>query len=234
VFLFYSNQIDEAEGKLSEEELHHCIHVLRKKEQEIIHVTDGEGSLIVGKIIQIKKSELKFEIIERQFKPKRSTHNAIALSPPKSSDRLEFFIEKTIEIGINHILLFESKRTERSRVNLGRLEKIATSAMKQSKQLYLPKIEYITDFKSFFKGIGSYDGRFIAHLNGMEKHVFGLIQPTKNNIVLIGPEGDFTQEEVDFAIENNFQPVSLGSTILRTETAGIYCATLLETLSQNL
>ncbi len=233
MFLFYSNNVEGSIGELTEEELHHCVHVLRNKEGDTIWVTDGKGNKYQATINQIKKSVLRFDISSVETKQKSLLKNCIALSPPKSADRLEFFVEKAIEIGINHIILFESKRTERTRINQTRIDKIAISAMKQSKQLFLPSVITNFKFEQLEKTFQEYEYKYIAHLNGKEETLQKSIIPNKNNLILIGPEGDFTQEEVDHALGYGCVPVSLGENILRTETAGIYAATLLQTIGRS-
>ncbi len=228
LFVFYSTEIGENEGNLLEEELHHCANVLRKKEGDIIFVTNGNGLLVEGKIKNIKKSNLIFEVISSKFQEENPIKNCIALSPPKSSDRLEWFVEKVIEIGIRSIYLFDVIRTERHRVNEKRLEKIAISAMKQSKQYYLPEIKLFNKYEELLANSTVFQNKLIAFCEISEPYIGHHIS-NESNIILIGPEGDFTIEEVILAKNIGFTPVSLGKNILRTETAGVLSATLFET-----
>jgi 16S rRNA (uracil1498-N3)-methyltransferase len=226
VYLFYSKHIIDNTGQLVDDELHHCVTVLRKTQGDVIHITDGNGSLHEARIDQAKKSRLDFTILNSTFKLKSEIQNAIAISPPKSGDRLDFFIEKAIETGLSHIYLFESKRTERSRVNMDRMQKIAMSAMKQSKQSYLTQIEILKGLDEVLIVTKDYQQAFIAHCNGAELPLSKVIDHAKSKIILIGPEGDFTEDEIGSAIHSYLTPVSLGDTILRSETAGLYAAVL--------
>jgi 16S rRNA (uracil1498-N3)-methyltransferase len=226
VYLFYSKHVTDKTGQLLDEELHHCVTVLRKSVGDIIHITDGKGHIYEAKIVTAKKSLLEFAILNFTFTPKNKIQNAVAISPPKSGDRLDFFIEKAIETGLSHIYLFESKRTERSRVNMDRMQKIAMSAMKQSKQSYLTQIEILKGLDEVLMVTKDYQQAFIAHCNGAELPLSKVIDHAKSKIILIGPEGDFTEDEIESAIQSNLTPVSLGDTILRSETAGLYAAVL--------
>jgi 16S rRNA (uracil1498-N3)-methyltransferase len=226
VYLFYSDNISEDNGLLKDEELHHCVNVLRKKVGDVIYITDGRGNLYNGKIDQINKSSLSFKVNTIKFTEKPSIINCIAISPPKSSDRLEFFIEKAVELGIANILLFEAKRSERSRFNLERLNKIAISAMKQSKQVYKPSVSVVKNISEVIEFGKNYDQKFIAHCDGNEYILSETFNKRKSKIILIGPEGDFISEEVELAKSHQFISVSLGKNILRTETAGVYSAVL--------
>jgi 16S rRNA (uracil1498-N3)-methyltransferase len=227
LFVFYSTDIDTDKGSLQEEDLHHCVHVLRYKEGDLITVTNGNGLIVSAKISKITKSILYFEVLSFISELPDPIQNAIALSPPKSSDRLEWFVEKATEIGIKQIILFESSRTERSRINVARLQKIAISAMKQSKQSYLPTIVHYEKIATLFQQCTDFQTKLIAFCEMRQSYIQKHIA-AGNHIVMIGPEGDFTNEEVDMAKSHGFSPVSLGKTILRTETAGLFAATLLE------
>lgn len=227
MFVFYSSDIDADKGSLQEEDLHHCIHVLRYKEGDSIAVTNGKGLTVSAKITKITKSILYFEVLSSTFEDKSPIINAIALSPPKSSDRLEWFIEKATEIGIKEIILFECSRTERSRINIPRLQKIAISAMKQSKQSHLPSIVHYEKLTTLLQHCSDFQTKLIAFCEETQSYIGNHIS-AGSHIVLIGPEGDFTNEEVAMAKSQGFVAVSLGKSILRTETAGLFAATLLE------
>ncbi len=226
MFVFYSDDLDLENGSLQEEDLHHCVHVLRQKLGDTIVVTNGKGLTVNGKITKITKSILFFDIVSSNFEAEDPIKNGIALSPPKSTDRLVWFVEKATEIGIKYIYLFECNRTERSRINEARLNKIAISAMKQSKQCYLPEIKYFDKFPNLLDKCTGFQSKMIAYCE--EKQNLINNQLSTNNIVLIGPEGDFTNQEIIQAKNEGFVTISLGNTILRTETAGLYAATLME------
>lgn len=227
MFVFYSSDADFDNGTLQEEELHHCVHVLRHKEGDSIMITNGKGLSADCRIKKITKSILYFDIVSSSFVEESAIKNGIALSPPKSADRLEWFIEKATEIGIKNIFLFECTRTERSRLNLARLNKIALSAMKQSKQCYTPMIKALDNFSEMLDSCSHFNTKAIAYCEEKQAFLCDLIGPG-TNVTIVGPEGDFTQSEVIQAKEAGFVPVSLGKTILRTETAGLYAAILME------
>ncbi|MEN8116270.1 MAG: RsmE family RNA methyltransferase, partial [Bacteroidota bacterium] len=145
----------------------------------------------------------------------------IVIAPTKNIDRFEWFLEKCTEIGIDEITPILSEHSERKVIKPGRLEKIVVSAMKQSVKAYLPKLNELTSFNDLVKTSDA-PAKFIAHCNGGEKpHLKNNIEPGKNVLILIGPEGDFSPAEVELAKENGFKEISLGTSRLRTETAGV-------------
>ena len=231
MILFYTNQINSIDGSLVDEEFHHCTHVLRKKIGDIINVTDGEGNLLKGKITAINKSNLKFEILESQFHEKPQSSNCIAISPTKSNDRIEWFLEKAIEIGIQEFALVVFKRTERSHLNINRLQKIALSAMKQSLQYYLPSIQILDSPEKLIKHFENFNQKLIANCETFPTvSIQSQFKTSLNSIIVIGPEGDFTKEEIELFENHHYISISLGKTRLRTETAGLVAATLLQNM----
>ena len=146
---------------------------------------------------------------------------------------MEWFVEKSIEIGVDKISFIKTERTERSKININRINKIAISAMKQSGQHYLPEIYEMSPFNTLLKGINE-DQLFIAHLNDKStKHLANLYVSQSSCCILIGPEGDFTKDEISAAVSLKFISVSLGSSTLRTETAGIYALSIINTLNES-
>ena len=231
--LFYSNNIVNDMILLSEGESHHCMHVLRNNVNDSITILDGVGGKHTCEIISFNKKEVRAQIIETITTPKKTNHPHLIISPTKSQDRVEWLVEKSIEIGVDRISFVSTKRTERNRINMTRINKIAISAMKQSKQYYLPCIDEITPLTSMLKNIEKKQ-RFIAHLNDDSTiHLAKLYDDQSESCILIGPEGDFTQEEVDFASQLKFTPISLGDSTLRTETAGIYALSIINTLNES-
>lgn len=226
--LFYSEEVFiEKINSLNEEESHHVSKVLRLKKGDIFHLTDGKGSIYKCIIIDVYKS-VTYKVIEiEKIAPQRSYYLHIAMSPTKNIERFEFFIEKSVEIGIDEITPIICKRSERKIVKKERLEKIAISAIKQSIKPIKPKINDLTDFEAFIKNFNA-DYKYIAIMNG-DYNIKTLKNPG-NYIFLIGPEGDFDNNEIFFAQKNNYQTLSLGSQRLRTETAGIFIATALNIL----
>jgi 16S rRNA (uracil1498-N3)-methyltransferase len=204
----------------------HCIKVLRKTIKDIIHVVDGEGGLYECEIIKAHEKKCEFRILSAQKNfQKRDSYLHIAIAPTKNADRLEWFIEKSVEIGIDEISLIQTKHSERKQQKLERLEKIAISAMKQSLKAYLPKINELIPFEKFLKSVRQ-EQKFLAHLTDASKPLISLLKPQSSYCIMIGPEGDFSDEEILLAKKEKFEWVTLGNSRLRTETAGIVACTL--------
>ena len=222
--LFYSKNIRNGIATLDEIEARHAVQVLRKQVGDALQLTDGEGNLYSGTIIEVGKKNCLIGINstisaynERPFK----LH--IAIAPTKNIDRFEWFLEKATEIGITEITPLICKRSERAVIKWDRLNGVLLSAMKQSLKAYLPKLNEAVDFQRFIKGDFTEGGCFIGHcIEGTEKQLLSQTYKKGDNcVVLIGPEGDFTEGEVAQALSKNFQAVSLGDSRLRTETAGV-------------
>lgn len=221
--LFYNPNIDETTETFSfdKEESRHIIKVLRKKDADILHVTNGLGLLFETKITLASDNKCIVEVlsIQKAPEPKFSLHLAVA--PTKMNDRFEWFLEKATEIGIQEITPIFCDRSERKVINAERFEKIILSAMKQSNETFLPKLNPAISFKEFVKQKNK-GLQFIAHCEETDKKSLKqALKPNENVTLLIGPEGDFSEKEIALAIENNFQPVTLGNTRLRTETAAV-------------
>ncbi|HSD08467.1 16S rRNA (uracil(1498)-N(3))-methyltransferase [Flavobacterium sp.] len=221
--LFYNPTINEDTKSFSfdKEESKHIIKVLRKKDGDILHVTNGLGLLFETEITLASDSKCTVEIIsiEKIDAPKYKLHLAVA--PTKMNDRYEWFLEKATEIGIHEITPIFCDRSERKVINIERFEKIILSAMKQCNQMYLPKLNSAITLKEFLKKEIT-EGKLIAHCEETnKKSLKSVLQPNTDYTILIGPEGDFSSKEIELALENNFIPVSLGETRLRTETAAI-------------
>ncbi|MGV6861745.1 MAG: RsmE family RNA methyltransferase [Putridiphycobacter sp.] len=214
---------DLSSGILGEDEAHHASRVLRLKVGQHISLIDGKGTFGIGEIEDIHKKELSFKLITQNFKDKVLPEIHLAIAPTKSMDRFEFFLEKVTELGIDRITPLLCKNSERKNIKLERLEKIVMSATKQSGNYYLPQVDEMIDFKSFVSQVDKSTACFIAHCEtDLEKHQFkNMLTNQKKVCILIGPEGDFNPEEITLAKENNFKPIGLGQTRLRTETAGI-------------
>ena len=227
MIIFYSNEIYSSSGKLSGDESIHCTKVLRKKVDDLINVTDGSGNLYECKITAVNKKEVGFEIISNLESQRKGHRRAVAIAPTKNNDRFEWFLEKSTEIGITEIYPFISARSERKVIKPHRLEKILISAMKQSKNLHLPKLHELQPLKSFMATDHGFDNKFIAHCMNPDLSLNKVYVSGSDALVLIGPEGDFTSEEIDLAIKNDWKGVSLGPSRLRTETAGIVACHLL-------
>jgi 16S rRNA (uracil1498-N3)-methyltransferase len=220
MLLFYQSNIEKT-PILSEEDSRHCVKVLRKNIKDKIHVVDGVGGLFECEIIKAheKKCEVRILSVEREFE-KRQHYLHIAIAPTKNADRIEYFIEKCVEIGIDEITLIQTKHSERKNQKTERLEKIAISAMKQSLKAYLPKVNELVDFDNFIK-TANFEAKFVAHLTDDAKPLKDVAANKKEVLLLIGPEGDFAQDEIVLAQNFGFQLVTLGNSRLRTETAGV-------------
>ncbi len=221
--LFYNPNIDETTQEFSfdKEESKHIIKVLRKKDSDILHVTNGLGYLFETEITLASDNKCTVKIISVEKAPEPKYRLHLAVAPTKMNDRYEWFLEKATEIGIHEITPIICDRSERKVINIERFEKIILSAMKQSNELYLPKLNEAISFKEFIKRKN--EGlQLIAHCEETDKKSLkSILKPNENITLLIGPEGDFSEKEIALALENNFQPVSLGNTRLRTETAAM-------------
>lgn len=221
--LFYNPNINEATENFSfdKEESKHIVKVLRKKDTDILYVTNGLGYLFETEITLASDNKCTVKIIsfEKATPSKFNLHLAVA--PTKMNDRYEWFLEKATEIGIHEITPIICDRSERKVINNERFDKIILAAMKQSNELFLPKLNTAISFKEFIKQ--KHDGlNFIAHCEETDKKTLkSALEPNKNVTLLIGPEGDFTEKEIELALNSNYIPVSLGNTRLRTETAAI-------------
>lgn len=224
--LFYAPDIDFDSDcyTLSEEESRHCVRVLRLRVGDSLYVTDGEGTLCRAEIVKISPKNCTLSLRERtEAFEKRNYRLCVAMAPTKNTDRLEWFVEKATEIGIDRIVPLLTEHGERRVLKTDRLMRVATGAVKQSLKAYHPQIDKLTSFRQVVEE-QSFEGlKFIAYC-GEEVERFPLkecIQPGEDVLVLIGPEGDFSPEEVAMACRNGFVPVTLGRSRLRTETAGV-------------
>jgi len=221
--LFYNPTINETTETFSfdKEESKHIIKVLRKKDTDILYVTNGFGLLFKTEITLASDNKCTVQIlnIEKTEAPKYQLHLAVA--PTKMNDRYEWFLEKATEIGIHEITPIICDRSERKVINIERFEKIILSAMKQCNQMYLPKLNPAITMKEFIKKENT-GQKLIAHCEETnKKSLKSILQPNTDYTILVGPEGDFSNKEIELALENNYIPVSLGDTRLRTETAAV-------------
>ncbi len=206
--------------QLPPQESQHCVKVLRKNAGDEIIVTDGKGSIFKCLLIEAHTKHCFINIISEEVSPKKRDYNInIAFAPAKQMDRNEWFVEKATEIGVDRIIPILTDFSERKEIKIDRLQKIAVSAMKQSQQFHLPEISDIIKFKDFVSD--QFDGeKYIAHCyESPKKPLAQLYNKSKNTLLLIGPEGDFSESEVNEANSKGFESISLGETRLRTETA---------------
>ncbi|WP_397300393.1 16S rRNA (uracil(1498)-N(3))-methyltransferase [Nonlabens ulvanivorans] len=231
--LFYNSQLDTQSTSftLDREESRHVFKVLRKNIGDIINLTDGIGNLYHGTINHITSNRCDLDIAFAEAYPPLPYQLHIAIAPTKMNDRMEWFLEKATEMGITRITPILCKHSERQKINLDRFNRIIISAMKQSLQFHKPKLDELTTFEDFINSDLS-GSKFIAHCeDGDKNHLINMISKGNSATVLIGPEGDFTPLEIELALNNNFKPVSLGATRLRTETAGVYTAATLNIIN---
>ena len=208
---------------LNEDESLHCVKVLRHKVGDIIQVIDGNGTRAIGKIEAAHAKQCAVSLTDKEVvKQTRNYKLHVAIAPTKNIERIEWFVEKAVEIGIDEISFIKCKNSERTVIKDDRLKKVAEAAVKQSQQAYIPKMNPIIDFKEFIKKNSS-DVKLIAHCEKESKqHIKKFIITGKTFTVLIGPEGDFTKDEIALALSLNYSPVALGGSRLRTETAGLF------------
>ena len=221
--IFYTPDITQNTYTLNEEESKHCVRVLRLSKGAIINLVDGVGGFYTAEIVSDhpKKVVLAVLNVEKEFH-KRNHYLHIAVAPTKNIDRLEWFLEKATELGIDEVTPIITDRSERRVIKDDRLNKVITSAVKQSIKAYHPKLNEATSFDDFLKQ--PFDGeRLIAHCidNAEKKFISEQVAPHQKYLILIGPEGDFTPEEVDLALNKGFKPLTLGENRLRTETAAL-------------
>lgn len=219
--LFYAPHIENKLSQLDVEESRHLLTVLRRQVGDRLQLTDGKGFFYEAEIAESGKKQALVRILKTTASPEPLARLHIAIAPTKQIDRFEWFLEKATEIGIQEITPLRCKRSERTNIRQDRLEKILVSAMKQSLQSRLPTLRPLTTFSEFLKNIRE-PQRFIAWCpEEPPPHLNKLLQPATDTLLLIGPEGDFTPDEVVLAQEKGFLPVNLGPTRLRTETAGL-------------
>ena len=222
--LFYQNNLtlDIKQSAFDKEESQHIVKVLRMREGQRLEITNGKGDWFEVELTQTHEKKCAFDIIKhQQFEaPKNQLH--LVVSPTKMNDRLEWFLEKGTEIRLQKISLALCESSERKQVNLDRFKKIMIAAMKQSKQFFLTEFVELKTFKNIVKNADE-PQKFIAHCEDdlTKNQLNDLIKPQLSTIILIGPEGDFSSKEIEFAKQHDFRACALGHTRLRTETAAL-------------
>jgi 16S rRNA (uracil1498-N3)-methyltransferase len=231
--LFYIPDITGDSVTLDETESKHAVKVLRMNEGERLQIVDGKGGFYEAEISDAhpKKCRLSILKVQKDF-GKKNYRVHIAIAPTKNSVRFEWFLEKATEIGIDKITPLLTQHSERKAIKHDRLVKILVAAMKQSQKAYLPKLNELVSFSNFINNI-SENEKYIAHCYKGEKvHLKNTIQKGFNVLILIGPEGDFSPEEVELATQNGFTEISLGTSRLRTETAGVVACHIVNLANQ--
>jgi len=231
--IFYEPDLKHNGNILNEEESYHCIKVLRHKISDLIYVLDGNGRKFICKIIDPSPKQCKLAIQQEETSllPESKCH--IAVSPIKSQERFEWFIEKSCEIGIKEITPILCKQSERKAIKPERLEKIITSALKQSVTLWRPKLNPLTYFNDFLTAKNDFSGqKFIATcLENNRKELKKEYKKNNNVTILIGPEGDFDIEEINSAVSNGYDIISLSKSRLRTETAALVACNIIQIIN---
>jgi 16S rRNA (uracil1498-N3)-methyltransferase len=232
VNLFYQPHIVDGIHHLDVEESRHCIKVLRRKVGDAIFITDGKGFFYDAIIKTASEKECAFEISKTTPAANRPFFIHVAISPTKNNERIEWFVEKAVEIGIDQISLIECDHTERAFLKGERLRKVAVSAMKQSLKATLPQIDDVISFDKFIPTVREQQ-RFIAFVDAENPlHLHTAATQHNTYCVLIGPEGDFSQQELAQSFAAGFQKVSLGQSRLRTETAGLAACHILNLVNE--
>lgn len=232
--LFFQENCSPPTITLSPDESRHLIKVLRRQSGDEVSVTDGEGNLYHCLIQIPNPNATSLQVMREEVIPKAPFEIHLAISPTKSPDRMEWMVEKITEIGFDKIHLMSSKNSERSFLKADRLEKKIIAACKQSLQFHKPRIQTDWSLEELIEA-PEFDGfqKFIAYVDeNHQNHLLDLAQPNQNYLILIGPEGDFSPEEIQMAILAGFAPISLGKNRLRTETAGLAAVQMLQILNR--
>lgn len=224
--LFYAPDIDRSPYTLSEEESKHCVRVLRMAAGDTLHITDGRGNLFCCRITDDnpKRCTVCIESVQREFE-RLPYHLTMAVAPTKNADRFEWFLEKATEVGVAEIIPLASEHSERRVFKPERGEKVLTAAMKQSLKAYRPQLHPLTDFRA--AAAAPFEGRRLiahceeAHSEAGKRYLAHTLRPGEAAQIFIGPEGDFSPAEIDFALEHGFEEITLGEQRLRTETAAV-------------
>jgi len=228
---FYITDYEDAQKQvvLNEETSRHVVQVLRMKVGEQLNLTDGKGNLLTCKIEEAEKKHCSVSVTDSHHTPHTTQRITIAISLLKNTNRFEWFLEKATEIGVSEIIPLICERTEKEKFRFERMQGICISAMLQSQQTWLPVLRQPVNFENLVTKHISDCSKYIAHCMNEEskKQLHCQISKSANQLICIGPEGDFTKQEIEQALQNNFIPVTLGDTRLRTETAGVVAATLL-------
>lgn len=233
MYLFYTPDIDSC-LELPEEEAAHCLRVLRLSQGDRITLTDGKGFFYEAQITAAGGKRCLVSILKKTFQaPLWHGHLHLAMAPTKNMDRTEWFAEKATEIGFDELSFLNCRFSERKVIKTERIEKIVVSAVKQSLKARKPQVNEMMSFDRFVRQNFAGD-KFIAHCHEGEKPLLkDVLSSERDTLVLVGPEGDFSPEEVNLALSCGFRPVSLGKSRLRTETAALVASHLMNLYHQN-
>lgn len=219
--LFYQPGVPQGVNHLDPEESKHCIKVLRKKLNDPIDIVDGKGTFYKALITEINPRKTPFSIVEQRAEDLKNYSIHLAVAPTKRLERIEWMVEKATELGVDRISFIQCRNSERHRLRLDRLQRKAVSAMKQSIKATLPQIDELVAFEDFFDLVDPEANKLLAHLSESAMPLLKAATPGASYCVLVGPEGDFSKEEIAMAADHGFQTVHLGNSRLRTETAAL-------------
>ena len=222
--VFYAPDLEKESGflDLGKEEAEHIRKVLRIKSGDVVYLTNGRGLKAKARLIQNEKNRCSVEVISTEILYKGDARLHLAVSPTKNHDRYEWFVEKAVELGVDTITPLICRHSERKTVHRERLMRIMVAALKQSGTCFLPELREAQEMESLMERADFGVGRFIAWCGSdQDPHLFNALRARISACVLVGPEGDFTEDEVALAKKKDFLPISLGNSRLRTETAGV-------------
>lgn len=230
--LFHTPDLTGPTVALPDEEGHHAAHVLRLRTGDRIGLLDGRGVSAAAELIAVSKREVLAQVIERTEHPRERTAMIhLAVAPTKQMDRYEWFVEKAVEVGVDRITPLITDRTERSRLRIDRLQRVAISAMKQSQRVWLPRIDELTPLNQLLAADLPRQ-RLFGWCDGEHASLMELYDRSDDTLVLVGPEGDFTLDEATTLRNAGFHAVSIGSARLRTETAALAACTWMSLAQQ--
>ena len=232
--LFYAPDITLPLYTLGEEESKHCVRVLRLGEGDHLHLTDGRGNMHLCEVVDAHPKRCSVKIVSTEYEFEKMNYRLVmAVAPTKNIERFEWFLEKATEIGVSEFIPLETAHSERRTIKLEREQRVITSAVKQSLKAYHPELHDMTEFRKLLDM--PFEGRrFIAHCGNAVKgksYLAKSISAGENVMILIGPEGDFSPEEVALAVECGFEEITLGHQRLRTETAAVVAVTMVATVN---
>mgnify|MGYP002514212429 CR=1 FL=1 len=233
--LFYAPDITPPLYTLGEEESKHCVRVLRLGEGDRLHLTDGRGDMHLCEVVDAHPKRCTVRVISTQHEFEKMPYRlTMAVAPTKNIERFEWFLEKATEVGISRVVPIECDHSERRTIKYDRELRVITSAVKQSLKAYHPQLDELTPLRKLIAE--PFEGqKFIAHCDpNSEERLFlpAIIKKNENILILIGPEGDFSPEEITFALQNGFKAISLGRERLRTETAAVVATVVTSTINK--
>lgn len=227
---FYEKEVKSGCRHLDDVESKHCAQVLRHESGDEVLIMDGQGGLFNARLSEVHKKKCVFEIISETISEPKNFFVHLAIAPTKSMDRIEWMVEKLCEIGVDKITFINTNRSERKKLRMDRLEKKTISALKQSKNPFKTQINEFQPFSNFINE-SKIDNRFIAHVDSSRPYLGELVKQKTDTLILVGPEGDFKEEEIKLAMDHKYVPVSLGQSTLRTETAGFAACHLINVVN---